>query len=289
MTAFLLVALLAAAAPPPLFTNEAEQVRLDVSVARHGEPLKGLEAAAFEVRDNGAVQSAAVASREESAVHGVLVLDLSTSLGAADRAALKTAAAAFLHKLEPDDHATVLTFTNELRLIEGPGDAASALAALERLPSDCGSTALYDALYAGLTVAGAAAGRPFVLVFTDGQDQISWLAPRTLLLQALRFEATVYVVSTGTWTEASGLPSSSRNVLRQLVQHSGGRLLTGRTRDDFERDFTRVLAEVKNRYLLVYDAPGKPGWHDVSVRLKKTKGEVRTRRGYFSTQQDGRP
>jgi hypothetical protein len=46
--------------------------------------------------------------------------------------------------------------------------------------------------------------------------------------------------------------------------------------------FEDVLAEVKSRYVLVYDVigPRKPGRHTLDVRLAKRKGEVRARAGY---------
>jgi VWFA-related protein len=301
MMSALLLLLPALAVSPPVFTSETEQVRVDVAVSRDGQPATGLPAEAFEVRDNGALRKVELVSREERSVHAVLVLDQSDSLRPPERAALKRAAAAFLTNLDATDRATLISFTHDLRLVSGPAAPATVLAALDNL-GDSGGTALYDAVYAGLTLAGGAAGRPFVLVFTDGQDQVSWLAEDKLLQAARTLEATVYVVSTEDWPERDGGPrivrlvrfdrptrasglveTGSRDTLRTIVAETGGQLLTGRARDSFEDDFIRVLAEVKNRYLLVYDAPGgKPGWHKLDVRVKKHKGEVRARRGYFA-------
>jgi VWFA-related protein len=306
MSAALFLSATLAAAPPPVFTSGADRVRVDVVVSHGGAALKGLPPEAFEVKDDGAVQRIEVASREEQAVHGVLVLDLSASLRPRERAALRDAAATFLRHLEPSDRATLVTFTQDVRLVSGPADPATVLAALEDL-DDSGSTSLYDALYAGLVLAGAEEGRPFVLVFTDGQDQTSWLGASELTQAALRLEASVYVVSPEKWnpdTEvsmraaqfsvppaAAGAPSlpprvesASRKIVRGLVASTGGQILTSRGPDGFAADFERVLAEVKNRYLLVYDVEGppRPGWHKLEVRLKKGKGEVRARRGYFA-------
>ena len=306
MSAALLLSAILAAGPPPVFTSTADRVRVDVVVSHGGATLKDLPPEAFEVKDNGAIQRVEIASREERAVHGVLVLDLSASLRPRERAALKEAAAAFLRRLEPSDHATLVTFTHDVRLVSGPADPATVLAALDDL-EDSGSTSLYDALYAGLVLAGAEEGRPFVLVFTDGEDQTSWLGASDLTQTALRLEASVYVVSPEKWAAgadvsmraaqfsvppaAAGAPSlpprvesASRNIVRALVASTGGQILTSHGPDGFAADFERVLAEVKNRYLLVYDVEGppRPGWHKLEVRLKKAKGEVRARRGYFA-------
>jgi VWFA-related protein len=259
----------------PRFSSGTDQVRLDVAVSRGADPIAGLGAEDFEVRDNGARQDVALVSREERAVHAVLVLDLSSSLLNDDRDKLKAAAASFLGKLEPNDHATLLTFTHDLRLASGPTAPSAAQMQVKKL-GGFGSTALYDAVYAGMTVAGAAPGRPFVLVFTDGLNYFSWLGATQLLDVARGLEPTVYVVSTGEWPD-------SEDVVRRVVRESGGQLWHGRSIERLSEDFDRVLAEVKNRYLLVYDVPGtpQPGWHEIKVKLRRGKAQVRARRGYF--------
>jgi VWFA-related protein len=266
---------------PPRFSVKTEQVRLDVVVSHGGVPVSGLRAEDFEVLDDHVPQRVQLLSREEQTVHGVLALDLSTSVQPLERERLKGAAISFLRSLEPADRATLLTFTQNLRLISRPGAPESVLAALTRL-DDRGGTALYDAVYAGMTLAGAAPGRPFVLVFTDGEDQLSWMDGATLLEVARGLAATLYVISPRPWP-GSTTPKSA-DVLQRLVHETGGRLWSDSRPERFERDFAQVLAEVKSRYLLAYEVQGtaRPGWHSVQVKLRKGGADVRTRRGYFA-------
>jgi hypothetical protein len=44
-----------------------------------------------------------------------------------------------------------------------------------------------------------------------------------------------------------------------------------------------VLDEFNSRYILAYTPAGvaAPGWHRIDVRLKRKKGTVTARRGYF--------
>ena len=55
MSVLLVGALLALAAPqaPPVFRAEVGVVRVEVLVTRRGEPVRGLTAADFELRDRG--------------------------------------------------------------------------------------------------------------------------------------------------------------------------------------------------------------------------------------------
>jgi VWFA-related protein len=299
-------------AAPPTFVNEALEVRVDVVVSRDGAPVTGLRAGDFELLDDGAPQDVSLVASEQTNVHAVLVLDQSESLSPAARKVLKDAAAVFLDRMEPGDMATLLTFTHDLTLVSGPDAPDTVKRALEELDGS-GTTALYDAIHAGLIVGAAAPGRPFVVVFTDGVDRISWITARQLLQAARLAEGALYFVSTSSWsdegsttvipgrpdTSAGGpyaLPPPARSMslpqptsdaegrafLRAVAAETGGRVWTG-SGDAIEVQFIRTLAEVKSRYLLAYaPASPTPGWHTIEIRMRQGRGEVRARRGYFS-------
>jgi len=269
-----LLALLAASSPaPPRFGSQTDAIRVDVSVSRDGEPLAGLVAADFEVRDQGVPQHLELVSRSEQTVHAILILDLSDSLTAAQQARIRRSARDMLARLETRDRATLLVFAHDLRLVSGPAEPAVASAAVDRA-YEWGGTAVYDALYAGVALSAAVPGaRPFVLLFSDGLDRVSWLSPWKVLEAARHSDATVYLASPAD-TPGGGLPG--------LAADTGGYVIGARPGPELDEAFTRVLTEVKNRYLLVYEPQGvpRPGWHELSVRLKKRKGKVRARRAY---------
>jgi VWFA-related protein len=285
--------LAAGASTAPRFSTESDAIRLDVVVSRRGEPIGGLRAADFEVVDNGVVRRVELASRIEESVHGVLVLDVSGSVEGEPLAKLQAAAGTFVSSLEPTDKVTLLTFSNRLRRVIGPTDPATAQAALASLQVENG-TALHDAALAGLLLSRTAPGRPFVLLFTDGYDYLSWLPPDDVLQAARESDTTVYLVCTAPIdkpdvTPAAGVSPPSwvsmaagrHRFLTSLVGETGGRIWTpGR---GIREAFLEVLAEVKNRYLLVFerDPQAHRGWHELKVRLKNRKGDVRARKGYF--------
>jgi VWFA-related protein len=287
MTTAVILCLLAAAAATPRFASEAQWVRIDVVATVDGVPIQGLEADDFELLDDGAPAPAILLSRAESQAHAVLVLDQSSSLDHEDHRVLKTAATELLDGLEPTDRATLLTFTHHLTLVSGPETPATVRQSLSGLDG-VGTTALYDAIHAGLTLGAAAPGRPFVVVLTDGNDRISWITGPQVWQAARQCETTLYFVSRASWPEDSSIISPSpavdgqgRAFLRTLAEETGGRVWAG-SGAPLEEQFQRVVAEVKSRYVLAFDAGDrKSGWHKLEVRLKNRPGEVRTRRGYF--------
>ena len=62
------------------FTSRVDAVRVDVLVTADGQPVKGLRAADFDIRDNGVRQHVDLVSFEEIPLNVVLALDMSGSV-----------------------------------------------------------------------------------------------------------------------------------------------------------------------------------------------------------------
>ena len=125
-------------------------------------------------------------------------------------------------------------------------------------------------------VAESEPGRSLVIVFTDGLDTVSWLAPDAATGIARRTGVVVYGVSAG----ASGKAS----FLRDLGDATGGRLLRVETTKDLHAVFLQILDEFRHRYVLAFSPRGVPasGWHDLVVRVKTKRATVKARPGYFA-------
>jgi VWFA-related protein len=300
--------LLAAPAAPqevPTFTASVEAVYIDVFVTRDGSPVPGLTAADFEVKDNGVKQDVTLAHLEEVPIVAVLVFDASSSVAGARLEDLRAAGQALLSGLRPRDEAALVTFSNELRVVAPQaGDRAAVARGLDALEPK-GETALWDGLFAGLKLP-VSRGRPMVVLFTDGQDNVSWLGADQVLRVAQESEALVYVVAIAPSEEAAPLPSilqsltsprelpgdrgetqSSASVglraLTHLAEATGGRLWPAGGSAQLGRTFLRILDEMRARYLLSYDPAGaaREGWHRLEVKVKGHRGTVRSRSGYF--------
>jgi hypothetical protein len=70
--------------------------------------------------------------------------------------------------------------------------------------------------------------------------------------------------------------------LREIAEHSGGQFWNAGSATDLREAFAAIAASVGERYVLRYQPQGvkRAGWHEVSVRLRGKKGNVRARRGY---------
>jgi VWFA-related protein len=291
-----LAASLAAAQQVPTFTASVEAVYVDVFVTRDGRPVTGLTAADFEVRDNGVKQDVTLASLDEVPIVAVMVFDASASLAGARLDDLRTAGRALLAGLRAQDQAMLVTFSHELRIAVPTGADRSTLErALDALVPR-GHTALWDALYAGLKLP-VAQGRPLVVLFTDGRDDLSWLTPEQVLDVARESNALVHVVAIVPQAEQVIVPGASGSfrtellpvepprlrALRAVAEATGGRLWSASASAQLGPTFVGVLAEMQSRYLLSY-APtgvGRAGWHRLAVKLKGHKATVRSRSAYF--------
>lgn len=267
-----------AAQPPPVFRAEVGVVRVEVSVTSRNAPLRGLPAAEFELRDDGRPQAVRLVVEEQVPVDTVMVLDTSGSVRGARLAALKRAAASFLEGLRPGEQAALVAFREDVRLVEPfSAERARVRAALEPVEPG-GGTALRDAIYAGLRLrASPGSRRTAVVVFSDGVDNVSILGRAQVREAASRSDAIVYAVAVR--------PPGERpqSFLREVVEATGGRLSEAEGDRDLQDRFLDVLADIRSRYVLSYapEGPDTPGWHALQVRLRRAKGEVLARPGYW--------
>ncbi|MGH9885257.1 MAG: VWA domain-containing protein, partial [bacterium] len=249
-----------------------------------------------------------------------LVLDVSGRVVGEKLTQLRGAGEAFLSRLKDSDRAALLTFSHEVRLRTTTEAAPSAVRAALASTQAGGATALNDAVYAAATLADPRVGRPVLVVFSDGQDTLSVLPPEAVRLVVRESDLVVYGVTLppdpfrggvnrlayltdsradrrGAGNDRYGMTAPADDMarikrvakdepslLRDLAEDSGGRVWNAAGGNQLQDAFTRVVEEVKSRYVLRYEPRGvaKTGWHNLQVRLKTGKAEVRARRGYES-------
>jgi hypothetical protein len=115
------------------------------------------------------------------------------------------------------------------------------------------------------------------VVFSDGIDNLSWLAASDVVEAASRSNAIVYGVA------VRGKGDRKERFLGDVVQATGGQLFGASSERDLRGRFLDVLGDIRARYVLSYSpvGTGSAGWHALEVRLKGAEGEVLARPGYW--------
>jgi VWFA-related protein len=229
------------------------------------------------VRDNGRLEALDPILEEETPVDAILVLDTSGSVNGPKLDALKAAGRAFLDGLREGEQAALLAFHHEVQLLEPlTADLGAVRRALDRA-SPRGSTALVDAVYSALRLREPGERRTAIVVFSDGLENVSWLPASDVALAASRSNAIVYGVS------VRAKDDRKERFLGDVVRATGGQLFEASSERELRARFLDVLGDIRARYVLSYAprGPGAPGWHALDVRLKRVKGDVLARPGYW--------
>lgn len=292
---------LSAAVPqePPSFSSQVGSVYVDAFVTHRGEPVLGLEAENFEVRDNGVRQQVRLVGLDDVPVAVLMVFDTSASVAGGVLGHLRAAGHAVLDSLRPGQRAALITFNQEVVVRVAPGDDLTRVReALDNIQAN-GATSLYDAAYVAFTLP-VPGGRPVIVLFTDGEDTTSWLDAEKIRSVATRADVVLYAVGvTDTVSTLTRAPPSStgrrppptvrhakshrHESLARIAESTGGRFWSAERTEDLKDTFLRILEEMRTRYLLTFEPTGveQSGEHQLDVRLRGAKGRVRARRSYY--------
>lgn len=284
---FLTAAVAAASArQQPVFRSQVELVRVDVAVNRDGKPLPGLGPGDFDLRDNNVRQVVRSVLVEQIPLDIILVFDASSSVEGRRLQRLQEAGTSLLRGLRAGDRASLMIFSHRVSRLEPlTGD----LAAVARRVGDLkgwGMTSLHDGIFTALLQAQAEDRRTVLAVFSDGLDTASWLTTSQVVDAAKRSPAIVYVVAEladRLSRSRLGEEGPAKAFLTDLVDHTGGKAWWVADPDQIQGAFAKVLQDISTRYVLVYQPEGVSGegWHRLTVKLTRAKGDVAARSGYF--------
>jgi len=192
------------------------------------------------------------------------------------------------------DEAALLTFGHKIELRHGPTtDRAAVAEALDRVVPGGGS-AVIDTLYLCLKRRWGA-GRPLVVLFTDGQDAGSWLENEDVLRAARGSSTLLFVVGTEAPSSRSTRPPNPWGfttveaepgfvyLLRRAAETTGGAYWTADP-SRLEAVFLKVLEAANARYVLSYEPQGvpRPGRHRLEVSVRRRGVKVRARQEYVA-------
>lgn len=190
------------------------------------------------------------------------------------------AIADFVRGLDRADSVAVYTYSRNLtRAAPLNKDHNQAIFGLRKAVAGDDS-ALYNALLLTLRDAAKVAGRKVVIVFSNGPDNASMVAPDDVRAVAEDEGIPIYVISTN---EVNN-DSVSSNVFKRISQGTGGKTYFARTWQKQVEAFESIREDLGNSYTVTYYPQENPneGFRKIAVELvdKDKKLRVQARPGY---------
>ena len=293
--ALLLTLLLGAAVSAQVFRGRTDLVVLNVTVSdAAGRLVPGLEQAAFQVLEDGVLQTVTNFTRDPQPIALAILLDSSVSMESKLKTA-QDAAIGFARMLTPRDLAEVIDFDTYAQLLQPfTADVEKLEAAIRRTEAG-GSTALYNALYIAFNEFKKERARALedirrhaVVVLSDGEDTSSVVSFDLVLDEAKRSEVMTYGIGIKPKETGPG-PARAWNqadyVLRTISYETGGKSFTVEDSKSLPAIYEQIARELANQYTLGYVStnPKRDGaWRKVTVQMTPTEARARTKTGYFA-------
>jgi VWFA-related protein len=191
------------------------------------------------------------------------------------------AIADFVRGLDRADSVAVYTYSRNLsRAAILTRDRNDAITGLKKAVAGDDS-ALYNALLLTLRDAAKVPGRKVVIVFSNGPDNASMVAPDDVRAVAEDEGIPIYVISTN---EVNKDPISS-GVFRRISTRTGGKAYFAKTWQKQVEAFEDIREDLVNSYTITYYPQPNPneGFRKISVEIPSDtakKHRVRARPGY---------
>ena len=297
------------AAQQPVFRGTTDLVRVFVTVTDRDDRLvTTLTQQDFEVRDEGKPQPIALFDNSPQPVRLVLLLDVSGSMEG-NLPLLREASEQLFARLRPDDRVRVGSFGMDITI--SPAFTRDPRELREALPDDIppdAPTPLWRAIDQALAAfkdeeEEDAAGRPVVLVLSDGKDSgpIDFrqrvVSQAEVIDRARRDDVMIYAVgmrSRGSRRPPSagiGAPGLQAMLtadlpdpgLARVAEETGGGYTEIKFGQDLGAAFAQVADELHSQYLLGFAPPKRDGKvHDIDVKLMAKGMKARARKSYVA-------
>lgn len=267
-------------APIRQLTVDVDTVLVPVTVTNdRGQYVGGLEKQNFQVFEDKVEQTLTSFSTEDAPLSLGIVLDSSGSMNPTMTLARRNGGAC-MDVGAVDDEYFLIVFSDKLKVnTDFTPDLQKLRMALLTVQSK-GSTALYDAIYAGLAkIKEGTHPRKALVVVSDGFDNHSRYSEKNVRDAVKESDVQLYLIG----NEGDG-------ALRQLSEETGGRSLSPRSNVyELGNICSQIVKEVKNQYVLGYRSTNqeKDGkWRNVSVKLTTPPGigrlNTRPKKGYYA-------
>ena len=233
-------------------TTELPQAVVSVAVLdSRGQPVRGLTAADFtisgELADRAEIVSVENITDDNLAFGVVLAIDVSSSMAGPPIEQAKAAATAFVDSIAANDPVAVMTFGNDVRVVQDFTTDKDVLKRAIAAISFGGETNLYDGSVGSIEQANAApVPRHTVIILSDGAHYL--VAGRaentreTALNTALTQGVPVYTIGLGYGTD--------RTYLQALAEGTNARYFESPTPEQLVEIYTDLAALFRSLYIV---------------------------------------
>ena len=191
------------------------------------------------------------------------------------------AIADFVRGLDRADSVAVYTFSRNLsRAATLTRDRTEAIVGLRKAVAG-DDAALYNSLLLSLRDAGKVPGRKVIIVFSNGPDNASMIAPDDVRAVAEDEGIPIYVIST---SEVNKDPISA-GVFRRIAARTGGQAYFAKTWQKQVEAFENIREALGNSYTITYYPQPNPneGFRKITIEVPSDVGHkyrIRARPGY---------
>jgi VWFA-related protein len=247
---------------------------------------------AMQVADDGSLKAIAPAEVEEKAAKplpsgdsfagtNVFVLFDTSNFMYRGFVYAEDAIADFVRGLDKADSVAVYTFSRNLsRAAPLTPERSDAIQGLRKAVAG-DDTALYNGLLLTLRDAARVPGRKVVIVFSNGPDNASMVAPDDVRAVAEDEGIPIYVISTN---EVNKDPIST-SVFRRIATQTGGKAYWAKSWQKQVEAFEAIREDLGNSYTITYYPAPNPneGFRKIDIQIVGDAGKhyrVRARPGY---------
>jgi len=252
----------------PVFRSSASLVALNVTVTHEDKLVTGLDAADFEVYEDGVQQEVRFFEARSIPMDVIMLLDTSASMR--DRMpVVHEAARGFMKVLRAEDRGAIVAFNDSVRVVQDLTSDPDAIEAAINSTAASGSTALHNALYVALKQFGLGARqsgqvrRQAIAVLSDGEDTTSVVSFDDVVGLARRMGVNIYTI--GLRNEVAALRQANGRAyfsdadysMRSLAKETGARAFFPASVHELKSVYQGIAAELEAQYSIAY-APANP-------------------------------
>lgn len=212
-----------------------------------------------------------------------LIMDTSGSMEE-DMRLVRAAAIKFLTNIPKTENLFIMDFDENIRLSQYSSDDQRLITDRIYAMESEGWTALYDAVATFLERVYDLDGRKTLVIFSDGVDSRSTLSVGEVYEMVKLTNVTVHSIHfSGDSRNANRLFSEGR-FLRQLAKETGGTYEFGRSLEQIDELYDRILEELFSQYSIGYVSTNQKRdgeYRRIEVEVGVDDVEVRHRRGYY--------